>query len=701
MKKYLLFLWLMPLCLHAQMQLTSYNSGTSFACIAVDSNYNIWAGRSNGVYQLDKLSNPNATAFVSVANTTNFNVQALAADHAGYIWAGHNGRGGSTAVGGGIEQITVNNLAVQHFAPDRNAECFTFLARNGIGTLNCAGLAVDSNGTVWSAHKYNDLTSSPDYILTPGTFSFKYQSAASFVSHGTYQDFVAGADPAEFPYPAYTCNPPATQTAQSRNVYSVAAGKKEVWISVAAYTGKSGASFPARVLKYNLDGTYTGISADFATIGIPAGGIFNGLWLTPSGDLWVTISAGKGFAVRRHGNWTYVNTANLSCIFPAGTIINANAIWGNRLGQVFIGTNKGLIVYGGSGSVNSKSSYTLYNKATNGLISDQILAGVSEKDSIQWIATDNGIMSSTLGRNYPLSVDTADYHVCKQDAMDTIENIANENVTGRKDYHIYRVETQVCSTTGPNGANCNAEYVYKLMKHDASLTAPTPWDFPYDVLSAIMLGKVVLTNDKNTIVNMVYQHVNAFDPATASDTNTNGGIKYISQVLDGTYLYLHKLAPSNAKVPWLSDYLDRKMRDHWMLKQKEDNPDSVVACHGYNLYNSQLFISDRLGYKLTLDHFCGNKLHDVRYDQVWIFPDDKNMTFTNYTQPGHFLYPGKVFRSVVEECGKVKIVTVGTGLSYCGDGDIGEQNAVGNIIVGSILFKNIDLRLKKAFEAGH
>jgi hypothetical protein len=701
MKKYLLFLWLMPLCLHAQMQLTSYNSGTSFACIAVDSNYNIWAGRSNGVYQLNKLSNPNATTFVSVAGTTNFNVQALAADHAGNIWAGHNGRGGSTAVGGGIEQIPINNPVPVHFSPDRNAECFTYLARNGVGTLNCAGLAVDSSGTVWSAHKYNDLTSGSDYILTPGTFSFRPENYPSFISRSTYKDYTSGSEPAEFPYPAYTCNPPATQPAQGRNVYSVAAGKDQAWISVAAYTSKSGISFPARLLKYDQDGYYTGVSADFAMIGIPAGGIFNGLWLTPSGDLWATINAGKGFAVRRRNNWTYVNTANLSCIFPAGAIINANAIWGNRLGQVFIGTNKGLIVYNGTGSVNSKSSYTLYNKATNGLISDQILAGVSEKDSIQWIATDNGIMSTTLGRNYPLAIDTADYHVCNLKPINEIEDIANQNVTGRKDYHLYRVETQVCSTTGPNGANCNADYVYKLMKQDASLTAPTPWDFPYDVLSAPMLAAAELAGDKNTIVDMVYQHVNAFDPATAWATNSNGGIKYITQVLDGTYRILHLAAPTNIKIPLLSEYVDRDERAHWMEQQKADNPEGVVACNTYNLYNSPYFINDRFGYSQTLDRLCGKKLHDFTYDQVWIYPDDKNLTFTNYTQPGHFLYPGKVFRTVVEECGKVKIVTVGTGLSYCGDGFIGGQNAIGNIIVGSILFKNVDLRLKKAFEAAH
>ncbi|MCS3799087.1 hypothetical protein [Niastella sp. OAS944] len=696
MKKCLLFLWLAPLCLHAQMQMNSYNPGTSFTCIAVDSNYNIWAGRSNGVYQLNKSAN--ATTFTALAGTSNFNVQALAADHWGYIWAGHNGRGGSTAAGGGIEQIPINNPAgLTHYSPDRNAQCFTYLARNGIATLNCAGLAVDSNGSVWSAHKYHDLTSSPDYIVTPGTFSFNNMATLGFVSRGTWQDYINGAEPGELPYPAYTCNPTVSQTPQTRNVYCVAAGKNEAWISVGPYTSKSGISFPARVLKYNLDATYTGVSADFATLGIPAGGIFNGLWLTATGDLWVTMSAGKGFAVRRKGNWTYVNTANLSCIFPAGASINANAIWGNRLGQVFIGTNKGLIVYHGSGSVNSKSSYTFYTAATHGLISDNILGGVSEKDSIQWIATSNGIMSSTLGRNYPLIKDTADYHVCNLHAINDIEAQSEQDVTGRKDYHIYHVETEVCTTTGPNGGNCNAEYVYKLMKGNVSLTAPTPFDFPYDVLGVVMLKAA----NKNTVADMVYRHVSAFDPATM-ETNSNGGIKYISQVLDGTYLALHNTAPSNKKVPWLSDRVDKDFRAFWMLKQKADNPDSVVACHTYNLYNSQLFINDRVLYDRTLDNWvCGNQLRDTRYDQVWIYPNDKDLTFTNYTQPGHFLSPGKVFRSVVEECGKVKIVTVGTGLSYCGSVGTGENNAIGNIIVGSILFKNIDLRLKKTFEAGH
>jgi hypothetical protein len=466
---------------------------------------------------------------------------------------------------------------------------------------------------------------------------------------------------------------------------------------VAAYTSKSGVSFPARLLKYNLDGSYAGVSVDFATLGVPAGGIFNGLWLTSTGDLWATLSAGKGLVVYRDGVWRYVNPANLSCIFPAGATFNANAIWGNRLGQVFIGTSKGLVVYNGKDSVDRKIAYTLYTAATHGLISDNILGGVAEKDSIQWIATSNGIMSSTLGRNYSLIKDTANYLACNNQAIDGIETLLGQNVTGRGDYHSYRVETEVCTTSGPNGGNCNAQYIYKLMKGKAALTAPTPYDFPYDVLGLAMLTVA----DKNTVVDMMTRHLNAFDPATM-ETNPDGGIKYISQLLDGTYLYLHNKAITNFKIPWLTEYVDRDKRAYWMEIQKAENPDSVKACASYNLYNSPYFINDRLAYDLGPDNLaCGNQLHDFRYDQVWIVPNDKNLTFTNYTQPGHFLYPGKVFRSVVEECGKVKIVTIGTGLSYCGDGFNGKNNAIGNIIVGSILFRNIDLRLKKTFEASH
>jgi hypothetical protein len=691
MRSCLLILLCIPFI--AQTQITTYNPGQSFTCIAVDSNYNIWAGNSTGVYMLNKAGNP-AAQFSQIGATSQFNIQALAADKAGNMWVGHNGRGGLTASLGGIERIDINSLALQHYSPDRNARCFDFLERDGIGTLNSAGLAIDVNGGVWSAHKYHQINTGDQYILTPGTVSFKAVNNTIFRSKGTWQDYRNGIEPYEFPYPAATCNPGPTETPQARNVYSVASDTDGVWINVAAYTAENGASFPARLIKYDLHGNHSNTAFTFADIGIPQGGIFNGLYVTPKGDIWTTISAGKGFAVRRGTNWIFLNSQTLSCILPAGTTFNPNAIWGNKLGQVFIGTSQGLIVYGGTGPVNSVNSYTLYTTANQALISNQIYGGISEKDSIQWIATSAGIMRSTLGRNYPLSIDSVNYTSCNQPGLNFIEDALKFYTPQSQDYHAYKLETELCSQDGPNGKNCNAQYIYKLMKSNVALTAPTPLDFPYDNLSPAFLS----TTDRDYVTSVVQDKIAAWDPANF-ETNPQGGIKYISDVLTPALALLNKVSPNNAKIPFVSEWVDNHSREHWMEEQMAINPPDVQACGSYRLYNSPFMINDRALYDATVDNtLCGNKLNSPIYDLVWIFPDDKNLTFTNYTQPGHFLYPGKVFRYLVEECGKVKVVTLGTGISYCGPNIAGRMNAIGNVVVGSILFKNIDLRLKKTFQ---
>src|SRR5690606_16925586 len=100
-----------------------------------------------------------------------------------------------------------------------------------------------------------------------------------------------------------------------------------------------------------------------------------------------------------------------------------------------------------------------------------------------------------------------------------------------------------------------------------------------------------------------------------------------------------------------------------------------------------------------LEEICwDSELESAIYDPIVVYPSDKDYTITNYTKDGHFLWPGKVTRQVVEECGKVKIVTIGEGLQYCGDNKLGKMNAKGNVVVGAILFRNIDFRLKRTFE---
>ena len=695
---------LLILSFTAHCQVTAYNTNQAFTSIAIDSNYNVWAGTNKaGLFYLNKSSSPAPASFAVIAGTApsnfmNFSILSIAADQFSNVWVGHSGQGGNTAVGGGIERVNINAVSsVQHYSPDRNARCFTFFQRDGLGTLHNASLAVDSNGTVWSAQRYHDLTVSPDYIVTPGTISYKPAGSPLFFSKGTFKDYPAN-DPVELPYPAYTCNPPGSATPQSRSCYSVAAGKTEIWASVAAYTSESGVSFPARLIRYDLQGNFIAPAFTFSSMGIPPGGIFNGIHITPKGDAWVTISAGKGFAVRRKGNWTFMNQQNLSCIFPAGAIINPNAIWGNKLGQVFIGTSKGLIVYNGSGPVQNVNSYTLYTTQNNSLISDNITAGVSERDSVQWIATSAGVMRSTLGRNYPASADSADYTSCNIPFINAIEAQSKQDLTSRSDYHEYKIETVICKTNGPNGANCNAQYVYKKMKDSVRYTTPLPDDFSYDNLTL----KLLVFINKAELATVV-GNINAWE-TNFTLGNPHGGIKKIQQVLTPamreTY-YDCLLCREEGQIPGISaplDY-DSVYRQQFIATVANVNPVAAISCtQVYKLYNSPNFFSDRALYRDGIAGFFCDNLTSAQYDEVRLFADDRNMVITNYTAPGHFLFPGKVVRSVVEECGQVKIVTIGTGLSSCGPNQAGENNANGNTIQGSILFKNIDLRLKQAFE---
>ncbi len=696
---------LLPLTVNAQDRV--YNTGQAFTCISVDSNYNIWAGTNKaGLYFLNKSVPPGPAQFqqLPAAGSINFNnfvFNSIAVDKTPYIWAGHSGSGGGFAGGGGIERVNINNTGdVKHYSPDRNAECFNFFQRDGLATLHCASLSLDSNGNLWSAHRYHDLTSSPDYILTPGSLSYKFAGSDLFFSKGTYQSYTSNTEPAELPYPAYTCNPTPTQTPQARSCDAVAAGKNEVWVAVRGYTVKRTQQFlPNRLLRYNLNGTFIAPAFTFQSVGIPAGGVFNGLHVASNGDVWVSASAGKGFAVRRKKNWIYMDPQKIPCIFPAGATIGSNAIWGNKLGQVFIGTSKGLIVYNGVGPVQSVSSYTLYTTSNSSLPTNQVNGGASEKDSVQWVATAGGILRSTFGRNYPAAADSADYTSCNNAVINAIEAQADQDLSARRDYHSYQVETVICTQTGINGNNCNAQYVYKRMKDSVRYTTPTVADFPYDNLKAALLRNITDAELLTVVAN-----VNGWQLNMATG-NPNGGIRQIQQVLTAALkanYYDCLTCVQDGQLPFLFGEREYSpaYREQYAASVANVNPVRAISCNQvYKLYNAPNFFPDRILYRDIIRPLFGcDALTSSQYDEVKVFADDRNMSITNYTDPGHFLYPGKVFRQVVEECGQVKIITIGSGLSSCGSNSAGRNNAVGNIIVGSILFKNIDLRLKQSFE---
>jgi hypothetical protein len=83
---------------------------------------------------------------------------------------------------------------------------------------------------------------------------------------------------------------------------------------------------------------------------------------------------------------------------------------------------------------------------------------------------------------------------------------------------------------------------------------------------------------------------------------------------------------------------------------------------------------------------------------IRILVDRSTYTATNYTLPYHPLYPGKVIRTVVEECGIIRVITMGVGQSWLGDNVLGKAAGYINRYSGQSLFKSVDDRLKVAYD---
>lgn len=415
----------------------TFQTGTAFTAVAVDQNKNVWAGTDRqGVYFLNQDDPDNVFTLTSLGTAptlASLRIQTMASDRNGNIWVGHGGINTSNAQGG-VEKITVASNTVQHLSPDRDARGFTFFQRDGLGTANAQQIVVDPNNKVWIAHRYHDLTSSPDYIVTPGTFSSRMANddTAKFNAVSTWQDYPANIDP-NLPYPAFTYNPTPTQTAQTRTCNAISADNEHMWVSVFPYTTHITETFlPSRLLQYALDGTFVK-SYRVQDAKFTLGGNFHGVYANNGKGVWATTTvANNGFSVLKNDRWYNVNAAAL---MPPGTRFNRAAIWGDNFGKVYLGTNNGLIVYDGIGPVQSPDSYTLYTKTPYtsyrsvhdpNMLSNDILAGITEGEErpyFSWIVTTAGIMRSFI----PLG-DVMVYHVDKKYAP------FNEVLDGKQNY---------------------------------------------------------------------------------------------------------------------------------------------------------------------------------------------------------------------------------------------------------------------------
>jgi Secretion system C-terminal sorting domain/Palmitoyl protein thioesterase len=440
----------------------TFQTGQAFTSITSDANKNVWAGTtSQGIFFLDQtVQNPTfSTQVLGTAPVIGgLRIQSMAKDKSGNIWIGHGGTNFSNG-SGGVERVNVTTREVQHLSPDRDFRGIGFFPRDGIATLNAQQVMIDPNNKVWIAHRYHDLTVLGDginpsqYFITPGTFSTRDAAATGpFESFNTWNDR-NGVQIGGLPYPAYTLNPTGSQNAGTRTCNAISADRGFVYVSVFGYNAMVSITNnnthiykQPRLLKYTntevpqLIKEYTTQDARFNT----SGGIFHGVYSNKNKGVWVTTpAAGNGFSVWRptssdinSGEGLWYNVTDPS-IVPPGTIFNKGAIWGDSTGRVFMGTNKGIIVYNGSGEVFSPYAYTLFTKDAYDspllravhdptMLSNNITAGCIESESTEefsWIATPDGIMRLNL----PIG-DIYVYHV------DDKEQPFKEKINGKENY---------------------------------------------------------------------------------------------------------------------------------------------------------------------------------------------------------------------------------------------------------------------------
>ena len=213
---------------------------------------------------------------------------------------------------------------------------------------------------------------------------------------------------------------------------------------------------------------------------------------------------------------------------------------------------------------------------------------------------------------------------------------------GSRDYHYYTVETVVCNKA--DNSNCTVGKVFNLLKSNKFNNAPVAGDFPAASIPSIT----------------------------------------------------SPLIPLQAHIPLAGSNLVYKIDATPVQNCQRINLPSVFGM-GANLAALASIASTGVVGEVTYmftrtatdNQFIGNSILQ--------YIDETAHSITNYTRPGHILYPGKVTRIVVGECDRIRIVTIGSGKSRFGNNAVGEFMANRNINSGTALFQSIDQRVVLEF----
>ncbi len=417
MKKLLLLFIVLTytVSINAQANYTTHLSGKNITCITVGANNTVWAGTNKQglwVFQNGNWSSvPGGTGAVNPSTTAiNFNdviFTDLATDANGGVWAAQGGTGANGFFpNGGVEHFPNGPSSFNHYQMGNSG---------GLGSRNVRGVEVDkTTNTVYVACGQMSFYSSGTGVWTYSAFEYytfnggktwNTRYIPTYWSDPSYNTYLGGVFSMPVGGSQFT-------VMNSSFIYGGIENTSDVQImrSVGAKNGEVVASKVIdnkiyRFVNGAIQTHYTGYnppaSATNATFPLPP--TIVGLGMASHFDhnnhLWLGFNQGKGFAVRKNNVWYYAPTMALC----NGASVSENAIASDSTGRVYIGTNKGLIVYKGYGNPNNPGSYRTYNVGNSCLPSNTIKGVATDKNGYLWIATDNGVIQTQI-TNFTLEV---------------------------------------------------------------------------------------------------------------------------------------------------------------------------------------------------------------------------------------------------------------------------------------------------------
>jgi Zn-dependent metalloprotease len=331
----------------------------SFSSVAVSKNGYVWAGTNfNGLYMFDGTN-------WSVRNEiNNVRINSIQADRSGGVWVAQSGvqTNVAQAIGGGVNyfptptdpmKFYTNSLTSQ--TPSRNGRCIyidTFLLNDG------------TNPRVWVAMGTFQRTA--DLISQSGMLA-----QGLYNTYREFQPVSMGID----------------VNNKTRSCLSVGGKKGEVWTFVQANAGIN------QLLQYDaVTQTLIGFYDATNTPTIPSGFYVRSIYFDAKGRGWFGLATGNLLVYDEYKVWHHINT---SSFMPAGSSCNFNSIAGDKWGDVYIGTNVGMLMFdhdiGQNELIDDLGLYHFYNEY-NGFPSSNINAIAYDTLRYKlWLATDKGI----------------------------------------------------------------------------------------------------------------------------------------------------------------------------------------------------------------------------------------------------------------------------------------------------------------------